>query len=174
MDKSSIIGELQTAHREFVDYVNGMSEMDFTAAPENKWTAGQQLEHIYLSVKPVAMALSLPKLAPRLLFGKANRTSRSYDEVVAKYQAKLNAGGKAPSSFVPKPVGLERKSAIAQQVDAQVAKLIKGINSYSEKQLDQLLLPHPLLGKMTIREMLMFTLYHVRHHHESLKTATLS
>jgi hypothetical protein len=25
-------------------------------------------------------------------------------------------------------------------------------------------LPHPLLGKLTVREMLFFTLYHQRHH----------
>jgi len=27
------------------------------------------------------------------------------------------------------------------------------------------LLPHPLLGKVTVREMLYFTIHHVQHHH---------
>ena len=30
--------------------------------------------------------------------------------------------------------------------------------------LDAVLLPHPLLGKLTVREMLFFTVYHVQHH----------
>jgi hypothetical protein len=27
-------------------------------------------------------------------------------------------------------------------------------------------LPHPLLGKLTLREMIYFTIYHVQHHHK--------
>ena len=38
------------------------------------------------------------------------------------------------------------------------------IDSFSEKDLDNYILPHPLLGKLTIREMLFFTIYHVQHH----------
>jgi hypothetical protein len=32
-----------------------------------------------------------------------------------------------------------------------------------------LILPHPLLGKITIREMLYFTAYHVQHHENIIK-----
>lgn len=31
-------------------------------------------------------------------------------------------------------------------------------------ELDKYILPHPLLGKLTIREMMYFTIYHVEHH----------
>jgi hypothetical protein len=34
--------------------------------------------------------------------------------------------------------------------------------------LDLLILPHPLLGKLTLREMLYFTLYHVEHHEKQV------
>jgi len=34
----------------------------------------------------------------------------------------------------------------------------------SETALDLYILPHPLLGKITLREMLYFTAYHVYHH----------
>ena len=37
-------------------------------------------------------------------------------------------------------------------------------DSFSEKQLDTFILPHPLLGKLTLREMLYFTIYHAEHH----------
>jgi hypothetical protein len=40
---------------------------------------------------------------------------------------------------------------------------------WPEESLDQLQLPHPLLGKIIIREMLFFTLYHHGHHVEVVK-----
>jgi hypothetical protein len=45
-------------------------------------------------------------------------------------------------------------------------KLESKISRYPEKKLDSLILPHPLLGKLTLREMLYFTNYHVIHHHK--------
>jgi len=38
------------------------------------------------------------------------------------------------------------------------------LGKWSDKALDNYLLPHPLLGKMTVREILFFTLYHNLHH----------
>ena len=38
------------------------------------------------------------------------------------------------------------------------------IGSWREQDLDRYVLPHPLLGKLTLREMLFFTLYHNYHH----------
>jgi len=38
------------------------------------------------------------------------------------------------------------------------------LSGFSEEDLDKLILPHPLLGKLTLREMMYFTIYHVQHH----------
>jgi hypothetical protein len=43
-------------------------------------------------------------------------------------------------------------------------KLIRKVLSYREGKLDHYILPHPLLGKLTLREMLFFTIYHNEHH----------
>jgi hypothetical protein len=37
-----------------------------------------------------------------------------------------------------------------------------------EAQLDQYLVPHPLLGKITLRELGYFTIYHTQHHLRNL------
>jgi hypothetical protein len=42
--------------------------------------------------------------------------------------------------------------------------MLKKIGQWSEKNLDAYLLPHPLLGKITVREMLFFTTFHTDHH----------
>jgi len=43
-------------------------------------------------------------------------------------------------------------------------KLCRKTMKHSEAALDKYILPHPLLGKLTLREMLYFTAYHVAHH----------
>ena len=47
-------------------------------------------------------------------------------------------------------------------------KYTKNIDKLDEEDLDNYILPHPLIGKTTIREMLYFTIYHVQHHHKAI------
>ncbi len=42
--------------------------------------------------------------------------------------------------------------------------LLAAMDRWRDSDLDRLRLPHPLLGKLTVREMLYFTLYHNAHH----------
>ena len=53
-------------------------------------------------------------------------------------------------------------------------KLNKATLKLSEKQLDTILLPHPLMGKMTLREILMWNAYHTLHHINVLKAKYLN
>jgi hypothetical protein len=115
------------------------------------------------------MAFKLPRLAPRLLFGKTNRPSKTYEGVVEKYVKQLNKGGKASGRFVPKSVGLQEKAFLPRQVMYYTDQLCKQVEKASEEDLDNYILPHPLLGKLTFREMLYFTIYHVQHHHAITK-----
>ena len=43
-------------------------------------------------------------------------------------------------------------------------------HSWGELALDRYRLPHPLLGRLTVREMLLFTLYHSVHHFNLVST----
>ena len=165
LDKDQIIGKLRENHNRLADMVSGLSEKDFCETPHGKWTAGQQLDHIYLSLKPLTIALGLPKIGLRA-FGSANRPSHDYDGVVAKYHEALANGGKAPSNFVPDLILYTDKDAISAKLKGNLWKLISHLDKYSEKDLDKYLLPHPLLGKMTVREMLYFTIYHSEHHYK--------
>ncbi|MCG3167521.1 MAG: hypothetical protein POELPBGB_03313 [Bacteroidia bacterium] len=169
MNKKQIISELSERHNKFTSYMQSLNEKDFTFSKENKWTAGQQLDHIFRSVSPLVQAFMLPKFVPGLLFGKANRPSKSYDELVSKYKEKLAAGGVATGQFVPPAIAYEKKEKLCKQVNSKVEKLCKQINPFSEQQLDEYILPHPLLGKLTVREMLYFTMHHVDQHLEITK-----
>ncbi len=169
MKKIEIISSLQQNHQAFCDYIQSLSADDFMHQKKEKWTAGQQIDHIVKSVSPVALAFGLPRIAPRLLFGKSKRPSKTYEGVVEKYKLKLSKGGKASGRFVPKEVSLQQRYLLPKQVMYYTNELCKKIEKSSEEELDVYLLPHPLLGKMTFREMLYFTIYHVEHHHEITK-----
>ena len=167
MNKQEIAAGLIENHQSFADFVAGLSEPDFMFAPAGKWTAGQQLKHIARSVSPLAKALALPKLVPHLLFGKTDRASLDYDALVRKYQGLLAAGGKASGKYIPPEIGFAERGSLTDKLLSSVADLTARIEKFSESQLDELLLPHPLLGDLTLREMLYFTIYHVGHHHRA-------
>ena len=105
----------------------------------------------------------------RIAFGKPNRSPRSYEELVNRYHQKLSAGGTAPGAFIPPAVSWQQKEPIIANFKFQTDRMIKRMDSWSENQLDQYLLPHPLLGKITLREMLFFSAYHIQHHTKLLE-----
>jgi hypothetical protein len=169
MNKETIKKELTEKHKEFVDYINSLSDDDFLNTKNNqKWSAGQHLEHLYLSVRPVNLALFLPKFFMRLFFGKPAE-KRTYEQLVNDYQNVLKNGGKAGELYIPKSVSISNKQNLIINLTKIVVALNRKIDKISEEDLDKHILPHPLIGKTTIREMLYFTIYHVQHHQKAIK-----
>ena len=164
MTKEVIIKKLSSNHLEFVELLFSLTENEFSYSLNGKWTAGQHFEHIYLSVSPLTKALRMPGLLLKLIFGKANRPSRDYEALIKKYHDKLEKGGAASGRFIPKQIAFTERDHLKRNLLKTVEQLCKAVNSYSESKLDHYILPHPLLGKLTIREMLYFTIYHVEHH----------
>ena len=165
MTKSALQNALSTHHELFIRDINSLSESAFLFHKKDKWSAGQQLDHINRAVSPVALAFILPKFLPVILFGKANRPSKNYEDLVEKYKKALSKGGKASGRFIPKAIDVEQKAHLTQKLIKTLERLNKKIDLFSEEDLDSHILPHPLLGKLTFREMLFFTIYHVQHHH---------
>ena len=169
MQKEQIVSMLNQKHRAFLDYMKGLSEEELNYSYSEKWTAGQQLAHILLSLHPLAKILFFPKFMIKRKFGKANRESKTYDALVEKYLNKLQAGGTANTPFRPNIVEFEKRHALANAISKTLSRLERRFKRYSEAELDYYILPHPLLGKLTLREMFYFTIYHVEHHEEIAK-----
>lgn len=166
MTKEEIIRQIFESHKQLAADLVALDEARFNYAPAGKWNAGQQLLHVYKSLSPLTRALALPKLLPALVVGKAKQASRSDEAVVALYLDALAKGGVAPPAFVPAPVLFADRQALEGKLQANLAQLEKNLAHYTEQDLDTYRLPHPLIGKLSVREMLYFTLYHCRHHHQ--------
>jgi DinB superfamily len=167
MKKQEINDKLLENYQSFANYVVGLNDADFEFTNGEKWTAGQQLDHLCRSVNPLLQAFMMPKLVLGTMFGKADRESMSYNALVEKYQELLANGGKASGKFIPETINANQKETLRNNLLKAVESLIKKADKFSENDLDKYLLPHPLLGKLTLREMLCFTIYHAEHHHKA-------
>ena len=172
-DKPQIISALNDRVDAFNSYIGPLNKEQFEAMPNGKWSAGQNLDHLVRAIKPLQLAYGLPRFVLTILFGRTNRPSKTYDELVTKYKTKLAAGGKASGPFIPPAVRFEQKDELIKRYSLQKQKLISKIEKQSEPDLDKYILPHPLLGKVTLREMLYFTIYHNEHHLALLKNRTV-
>lgn len=160
---------LESNHASFVKLVENMDEATFLNSSTGKWNAGQQLHHLYKSLRPLAIILCCPPFIIRLVWGTSNRPSRSFDGVVEKYKYKLSAGATATKAFVPQLIPFSEKGTYARKVLATNDIIIKQWLRLANQQADKMVLPHPLLGKLTLREMMYFTIYHVAHHEKQVE-----
>lgn len=153
-------------HSAFVQKLEALPITEFERQPGNKWTAGQQLDHILKSVVPVAKAFNTPTTVLGAKFGLSKTVSRNYDELVSSYLQTLEdlKDFTLPERFAPATLkAVDRPSKTTELMKA-VAFLNDGINHLEEGVLDSHTILHPAMGKLTLREMVYFTIYHVTHH----------
>jgi len=169
--KEDIIQELEMVSKEFTGFCSTISDTFFFQQPADKWSVSQNVKHLTTATRITGLAFLLPKFIVRIYGGKPNRTSRSYDELVAKYKLKLAQGGRASGPYIPKIISeKEDKRKMLRLFSKAMNKMNKNIQKkWKDPQLDQYIAPHPLLGKITLRELCYFTIHHTRHHLNTIK-----
>jgi hypothetical protein len=113
--------------------------------------------------------MGYPRILLRLKFGKVNGPSASYEGVVDRYQQALINGGKATGEYVPREVRKEEREVLVARFKNEMRVLVNNLHKWSEKNLDNTGVPHPLIGQLTVREMMYFTIYHMEHHRHILE-----
>lgn len=164
-----MISQLQEVHSELIDHVNNLPVEDQTYHPQGKWTALQHLAHILMSVRILQRTLMLPPFVIKAKYGLSNREGRTYDGLVKRYRERLAEGGKAPSPYAPKEIAPTELNALVKKLKKQIHLLSYRYLKLSDEKLNTYILPHPLLGKLTLKEMAFFTIYHAQHHQELIK-----
>lgn len=158
---------LKDLHAEITAALEELPQEIFLRPQGQYWSPADHLRHLNKSVRPVAKALALPK-ASLLPFGVSLRGSRSYQQVVEIYHQALangaQAGSYGPSQRTDDLDDRAWRELILERWRTAGADLDSALGKWSEGALDRHRLPHPVLGKLTVREMLFFTLYHNRHH----------
>jgi hypothetical protein len=170
MHKEAIVELLEEKHITLFNWLESHDLEKWQTGPEGKWTTGQQTLHLLQSIKPLNDAMSMPKFILKYKFGKANRELRDYGSIVKRYQERLEeAKGLTfgPSRNMKIPSDSDKKYLL-NRLKVESKKLQHKVNKWKDKDLDTLVLPHPLMGKMPVREIVMWTAYHVEHHTKQL------
>ncbi len=131
--------------------------------PTEKWSIAEQFDHLIRSNKPVCGALALPE-AQLAAMGQPDQPTRSFDELKRIYYDELAKGVKATGRFIPE-AKLDRSAEQVVGEWLQIGDAFQmNLSQWSEDPLDKYVLRHPVLGNLTIREMLFFTIFHNQHH----------
>lgn len=166
MDKHSIADLLEEKNIALISSLENQAAEKWMEGPSGKWTTGEVALHLLQSIKPLNDALSLPKYLLRFKFGKYTGEIRDYDTIVKDYQERLKASPNfvfKTSKHMRKP-SLRDKKYILARLQMESKKLQYKTKRISDINLDTVLLPHPLLGKIPVREIIMWTAYHMDHH----------
>jgi len=167
--KSDIIDALQNSFQEISTFLETVPDEIFHQSNNKKWSIAENLEHLILSNKPIASVLKKNKLffTP---FGFSFKGSESLEILKDNYHLKLRTTGPPPNnSFKPKETDNFSKEELQNNWKTIAPKYAPRLEKWSEKDLDRFRLPHPLLGKLTFREMLFFTIFHNEHHLNTMK-----
>jgi hypothetical protein len=149
-------------------YLATLPDRRFFAPQDQAWSPADHIRHLHMSSAPLVLAMNLPRWILALRFGRGTGRSRSFVEIRAAYQKRLAEGGQA-GRFEPRPgpaptdTGDARRAIMNAWTGVTVA-LQNAVGRWPEEALDRRMLPHPLLGRLTVRETLAFTVYHTAHH----------
>jgi hypothetical protein len=165
----ALAAEARRIHAESVRYWGAYPlEAFFRRPAPDVWAPADQVRHLTRAIRAVNQGLALPRFALLVLFGWSPRPSRHFDRLMADYKAALAGGGRAGRFAPPAVAATEQTEAGRQRImanhAAEIDAFARTLARWSDRALDRYRLPHPLLGKLTVREMAQFTLLHNVHH----------
>jgi hypothetical protein len=169
MDKDILLGEIKNATQKAVDWYTAIPADAFFTRHGETWSASDNVDHLIRAMTPLTYAVRFPKFSLRLMFGKVERPLRTYDEMCKIYEDAIRKGAVASGRFLPDqqmPADSEKaKAALIHQLSRLGNDIADALNkNWPDSALDACLLPHPILGKLTVREMMFFTIYHALRH----------
>ena len=168
LDKFHIISSTESVVEEIMRLSKSATDERFFYS-NGKWSMAENVEHLRLSLARSWQGLFVPKFISRRLFGTPSHQSLPYEELMEIYNQRLEAGGKAPRPYLPQ-VKPTNRNEVLDRFDHGVNRYLNEIRYYwEEHHLDQYQFPHPLLGKITARELMYFNLFHCWHHFRTMR-----
>ena len=168
--KETIVKSLNDAVQQFNVLISNLNQKEFETNYNEKWSAGQDLVHLIKVLRIVNIAYALPKPLIGILYGTNTNESRAFEQLRTLYKTALAGGAKSPAIYLPKPVLYHAKNGLINKHELLNQAFITKLNNIAESDLDKYQLPHPILGKVTLRELATFTCFHTEHHFELLQS----
>lgn len=166
--KADILSALESNAESLRTLFSGrLDEAIFTGDPEH-WGPAHHLLHLTMTSRAIARGLRSSRLPPH-----STGRSRGYAELIA---AASGSVGVAPKQvllergrIVVVPPGATRDGLMDDYLRAG-GELRGAAEAWPEEELDRRAMTHPFLGEVTVREMLLFCVFHERHHERLVRT----
>ncbi|MDB5241765.1 MAG: hypothetical protein JWP57_2390 [Spirosoma sp.] len=161
--------KLRVAHEQLWQACLNLSIELQTKQVNGKWSAVQHIQHITKGAGAYYRYLHMDKDLIQHTFGTTSRLSKSFDEVYSAYHKRLAEVAKSTSRFDPEDnasISLLTEIDKGRQI---VEGIIVQLATWPDADLDKYSCPHPILGNLTAREMLYFTIIHAEHHTTSIR-----
>ena len=169
MTKPELKEALQERFSSIAQATESIDESQFFASIGEKWSIAENILHLTQSAKGFNQGLAFPKEVLVRQFGKIDRPSYDYDGVVNAYLTILGTGIKASGAFVPLLPENPSKAILLSSFIKHHESLANYLDEWSETELDEIAMKHPVLKLMTIREIYYFMHYHIGHHHKAIQ-----
>ncbi len=166
--KQEIIDATRNFTLEVASFFGSIPDEIFFTKPPKGWSPADNIRHLNKSTWAVLIAIRLPKRLLRLLFFKSSIKPRHISEIKDAYLAKL-ASGRGAGLYAPIPRktparAAEKKAILIKKWSEIGEATAAAISRWSESELDEIRLPHPILGRIPVREMILFGALHCMHH----------
>ena len=172
-NRPSIRAALVTLHDDSVRYWSQFDTPTFFAPIGTAWSPADNVRHLTKSMRAVTTGLRMPRFVLLFAFQRPTRASRSFDQIREIYRARLalgaDAGRFAPGTRATSTDPEAERARIMSFHATAVSHMCAALDRWTDQQLDARQLPHPLLGRLTVREVLLFTVYHNQHHVENVR-----
>jgi hypothetical protein len=166
LNQSEIIEHFTIANKEIVDFYSSFSLEQFFSKPERGWSPLENIKHLNLAITVVAIFLRKELSILLLLFGRGT-SKLTIPEIIKNYNDKLNAGSGA-GVFTPLFSSVQidpgKKEAEIKSLQSSIQTLIGVVCYWTDEEMDKTNILHPIMGIISVREMLYFNLYHLYHH----------
>lgn len=169
--KDELTQELRKSFEETINWIEAQPEEHFNRVfLAGKWTMAGHLYHLLKTTKATTKGMAMPKLGLRTMFGKSNREERTYQGMMEKYEGTLASGPvKSPSNYEAASGRTFDRSALLSRFEGELEDLVQALAKWKEEEMSIYVLPHPAIGRCTIREFVYFTILHTYHHLNILK-----
>lgn len=106
--------------------IESLEKAAFEFSWNNKWTPGQQLNHIRKSIDPVVLAFWIPRFVLKYQFGLTNRPSITFEDLVVRYLKVLdNNKAITPKQFAPKQLAFSARDKESKAYKKSVQRLLR-------------------------------------------------
>lgn len=164
----AILAALEGNARAIVEYFPSLARETFFSGDELNWGPAHHLSHLTIAHRRVGRAFSEPGKLPPHQRGR----SRTYDEVREVYATRLAQVPPEDLRRNPLPPRLEpgmSQTGIVEDFHTASAALRVAAARWSEQDCDSHAMPHPFLGWLSAREMLLFFVIHDRSHLDNVR-----